>query len=135
MRIILSVLGFFFLSTSLSAHAQNITYTTDTWVYCYQNVYNNQTEDCVNNDEQTVFNLKEDGTVLFHFTKDLVSEYYIQESKYYPKSGTLSLKTESDAGNKYLFIIDEAKRKIKVFFLNPEDEGRVAIFGISAIEH
>ncbi len=135
MKKILSILGLFFLGINFSSQAQNISYTTNTWKYCYQNVYNNQSEDCVDNDEQTVFNLNEEGTVLFHFTKDLVSEYYIKEAKYYPEHGTLSLKTVSDAGNKYLFVIDEAKRKIKVFFLNPEEEGRVAVFGIAAIEH
>ena len=113
--------------------AQEIRYNCVYRTYCEENVFSGRLDNCDGYDEDSYFMLSNDGREIIHFTQDLTSIYSVHNTKYYPGTRTLSLRVTSDAGNDYEYVIDETHKKIKVYFLNHESEGLVAIFTIGTI--
>lgn len=79
-------------------------------------LYNEETEKfdiCDKIEDNSLFRINADMTMITHTTETMKSAYYV-ESKSEDESGIVELKVTSDVGNEYVYFIDIANEEIRI---------------------
>lgn len=133
LRFLFLTISIFFVC-SIKVQAQDIIYTCSNMNFCLYNSTEKTAQDCIPIEKTTAMVLNESGTQMIHFSEDLVSLYQVLNTEYNATHHLLYLEVLSDAGNQYLFVIDENHWKITVYFYDDDYIFRVVYFTIEQIE-
>jgi len=79
-------------------------------------LYNEETEKfdiCDKIEDNSLFKINADMSVITHTTETIKSAYYV-ESKSEDESGVVELQVTSDVGNEYIYFIDIENKEVRI---------------------
>jgi hypothetical protein len=97
-------------------HAQGTLHvSTDYKQTCYWNESKSTFDKCGDNTEYaSMFTLNADETMFTHTTATIKSSYYVKDKEYKADYDSYVYNVTSDVGNKYMFIIDQKNKLLKI---------------------
>ena len=76
---------------------------------------------CAGDNEDSLFKLNAEETMLVHTTEAIQSPYFIRSKTYDDQNKVWLLNVESDIGNPYVYVLDFDHKEVRVLVKNGEE--------------
>lgn len=119
MKIVLGILTLW-CTWTIQSQAQ-IHISCDARETCDWDVETDETTNCTEIEESSLFVLNEDETMFIHTTETMKSAYYIKDKEQREGTTTWVFDVVSDVGNKYLFLVDLKEEKMQIASKSSEE--------------
>lgn len=90
-------------------------------------------DNCYKYEENSLFEINEEETVMIHTTETIKSAYYIKSKSVDTDAGIWSYNVTSDVGNEYTYMINPSEKVIGTMSKDKNGKSYVVVFHVKAI--